>query len=73
MLEKVAPILNESMGRRIAELRRRAKITQEQFAEEIGTDQPGVSKIETKGARCTLIPLAKLCRILNATPEELLA
>ena len=63
--------LVQRVGRRVAELRRAAGMTQEAFAEALDVTVQYVSRIEV-GENLTLITLAKVARALGVTVIDLL-
>lgn len=71
---------NELLGKRIRELRKRAGLTQEQLAEQLGIDQKHMSRIElgksypsldrlSKIAEVVSVPLPKLFRFSHLSDE----
>ena len=63
-------ILDESRGNRLADLRRGARLTQEQLAARIGVDQPRVSRIERGDlARTEVGSLAAYAEAMGGTLE----
>ena len=63
-------ILDESRGNRLADLRRGARLTQEQLADRIGVDQPRVSRIERGDlARTEVGSLAAYAEAMGGTLE----
>jgi transcriptional regulator with XRE-family HTH domain len=59
------------VGRRVAELRRAAGITQAQLAEKMGVSIQYVSRIEL-GTNLTLHTLVKLANVFRVMPADLL-
>jgi transcriptional regulator with XRE-family HTH domain len=57
--------LLEEVGRRIAELRERAGLTQAQVAERFGTTVSNYQRIEHGFQNMTVLTLAKIARILD--------
>ena len=63
-------ILAESRANRLADLRRGARLTQEQLADRIGVDQPRVSRIERGDlARTEVGSLAAYAEAMGGTLE----
>lgn len=63
-------ILEESRANRLADLRRGARLTQEQIADRIGVDQPRVSRIERGDlARTEVGSLAAYAEAMGGTLE----
>ena len=60
-------MMNQTLGSRIAELRRKKNMTQEELAAELGVTPQAVSKWETD---ITLLP--QLARLFGVTTDELL-
>lgn len=63
----------QQVGRRIAELRLGAGVTQEVFAEKLGVSLKYVQRIEGGRQNLTLRSLARLAALLEVEPVELLA
>jgi len=59
------------LGARIQEIRKAAKLTQEQMAEAIGIETVSMSNIERGKYYPTAENLNKICEVLKVTPEEL--
>jgi len=60
------------LGARVRQRRRTMKLTQEQLAEQIGISASFLGHIE-RGSRVPSVDtLLELCRVLHATPNELL-
>lgn len=58
---------------KIAELRKRANLTQRQLADEVGVTESTISNWESgRNALDWIERIAKLCRALNCSPDELL-
>ncbi len=62
----------EGVGRRIAEVRRQADLTQEQAAEQLGISLRHMKRIEA-GHNMTIFTLAKIASSLGVSPASLLA
>lgn len=63
----------ETLGSRIAELRRNAGLTQETLAEKLGVTPQAVSKWETGSACPDISLLTQLARTLGVSVDELLS
>lgn len=63
--------LIRSVGRRIAELRRQARLTQEELAEQLDVGSRYVSRAE-RGENLTLDTLARFANVLGVRARELL-
>jgi transcriptional regulator with XRE-family HTH domain len=61
-----------ALGRRIAELRRRAGLTQAAFAERSGVSVKYVQRIEAGRENLTVRSLVSIAECLGTTPRELL-
>lgn len=59
------------LGKRIKELRKNKKLTQEQVAEFIGIEPASISNIENGKYYPTAENLEKIIKILGTTPKEL--
>ncbi len=58
---------------KIGELRRRAELTQRQLADEVGVTESTISNWEQgRNSLVWLERIAKLCRALQCTPEDLI-
>lgn len=57
---------NELLGKRIRELRKRAGLTQEQLAEQLGIDQKHMSRIELGKSYPSLDRLSKIAETVGA-------
>jgi len=64
-------ILKKQLGRRIQNLRRTAKITQESLAEIIGIDPKNVSRIENGNSYPSTETLTAIAKALNVDIYEL--
>lgn len=64
--------LGQSVGARVAELRARRKLSQEDLAAAAGCSKSFVSQLETGKKRPGLPLLEALARALDVTPAELL-
>ena len=66
--------MEKSFGQRLQELRRAAGISQRDLAAEVGVDFSYISKLENDRlpppAADTIV---KICKVLNVSPDELLA
>lgn len=62
----------EALGKRIANLRKKRRLTQEQMAEKTELSTNYISHIENSHSIPSLETLMKLCEVLNVTPDELL-
>ena len=63
--------IKKLLGKRIQEIRKSKKLTQEQVAESIGVETPSISNIENGKYYPTADNLDKLIRVLNIKPHEL--
>ena len=61
-----------ALGKRIASLRRKRRLTQEQLAEKTELSTNYISHIENSRSIPSLETLMKLCAALEITPNELL-
>ena len=64
--------MNESIGSRIARLRKEKKMTQEALAEQMGVSAQAVSKWENDQSCPDIGLLSKLSRVLGVSTDELL-
>ena len=64
--------MNESIGNRIARLRKEKKMTQETLAEQMGVSAQAVSKWENDQSCPDVALLPKLSRVLGVSTDELL-
>ena len=62
----------DALGKRIANLRKKRRLTQEQMAEKTELSTNYISHIENSHSIPSLETLMKLCEVLNVTPDELL-
>lgn len=60
------------IGRRVAELRKKQKLTQSQLAEKAEISNNYLSHIETAKSTPSLETLMNICVALDATPDEIL-
>lgn len=60
------------LGKRLAELRKQKKLTQEKLAEKTGLANNYISNIENNRSIPSLETLVKLCDALGVTPNEIL-
>ena len=63
--------LKEKLGKRIQEIRKSKKLTQEKLAELIGLDTPNLSNIERGKRFVTSETLEKIIKALNVSEKEL--
>lgn len=63
--------IKELLGKRIKELRKQRKLTQEQVAEYVGIETNSLSNIETGRFYPTSENLEKILTILDVTPKDL--
>lgn len=61
-----------ALGKRVAAIRRKRKLTQEQLAEQTELSNIYISHIENSRSIPSLETLMKLCGVLQVTPDELL-
>lgn len=61
-----------ALGKRVAAIRRKRKLTQEQLAEQTELSNIYISHIENSRSIPSLETLMKLCSALDTTPDELL-
>ena len=66
-------MMNQTLGSRIAELRRKKNMTQEELAAELGVTPQAVSKWENDLSCPDITLLPQLARLFDATTDELLA
>ncbi|MCE1227503.1 MAG: helix-turn-helix domain-containing protein [Geobacteraceae bacterium] len=64
---------NELLGKRIRELRKKAKLTQEQVAELLGIDQKHMSRIELGKSYPSLDRLIKISEVVGVSLPKLFA
>ena len=64
-------VLKEKLGKRIQELRKQRKLTQEKFAELVGIDAKNISKIESGRNYPSAETLASISKTLNVELYEL--
>lgn len=62
----------QALGKRIANLRKKRRLTQEQMAEKTELSTNYISHIENSRSIPSLETLVKLCGVLDVTPDELL-
>lgn len=62
-----------TLGKKIAELRRREELTQEQLAEQMNVSAQAVSKWENDIAYPDIMSLSKLAKILHTSVDDLLS
>ena len=65
-------MMNQTLGSRIAELRRKKNMTQEELAAELGVTPQAVSKWETGTADPSTSNLLALAKLFGVSAEELL-
>ena len=61
-----------AFGERLQEVRRRAGLTQEQFAEELRVSRQAVSKWESGASEPNTTNLIALAKLFGVEPQELL-
>lgn len=71
MPKEDAERVTKDVGRRVAELRRAAGLTQEEFAEKIGMDSTNLQRIELGGQNLTIRSLVRLASGLGVRTVEL--
>lgn len=64
--------INAEVGRRLAEYRKKAGLSQAQLGEMLGLEKESVSRIESGKIAPSLSRLAMFCESLNVSFEELL-
>jgi len=64
-------VLKEKLGKRIQELRKQRKLTQEKFAELVGIDAKNISKIESGRNYPSAETLTSISKTLNVELYEL--
>jgi transcriptional regulator with XRE-family HTH domain len=64
-------VLLRNLGRRVAELRRDADLTQEQLASKVGVDLKDLQRIEYGRSNITARTMWRLSRALGVDPIEL--
>ena len=65
------PTLKEKLGKRIQEIRKSKKLTQEKLAEMIGIDTPNLSNIERGKRFVSSDTLKKIIKSLNVKEKDL--
>ncbi len=65
-------MMNQTLGSRIAELRRKKNMTQEELAAELGVTPQAVSKWENDLSCPDIALLPQLARLFDVTTDELL-
>ncbi len=65
------PTLKEKLGKRIQEIRKSKKLTQEKLAEMIGIDTPNLSNIERGKRFVSSDTLEKIIKSLNVKEKDL--
>lgn len=70
MPKEDAERVTKDVGRRVAELRRAAGLTQEEFAEKIGMDSTNLQRIELGGQNLTIRSLVRLASGLGVRTAE---
>ena len=67
----IAPVVlsREELGRRIAEARNRAGLTQQQCADAVGLDRTSLAKVENGHRRTTVLELVRLAETLETRVE----
>jgi transcriptional regulator with XRE-family HTH domain len=63
----------EEVVRAVADMRKRAGLTQRELAEALGREQNYVARIETGQRRLDLVELVQVCRACNVDPEREIA
>ncbi len=63
--------IKKLLGKRLKEIRKRRKITQEQVAEFVGIETPSISNIENGKYFPTAENLDKILKILNVRPSDI--
>ena len=63
---------NKTTGQQIAALRRKAKLSQEALADQLGVSRQAVSKWESDSALPTTENLAELSRLFQVSADQLL-
>ncbi len=63
--------IKKSFGRKIKQIRKEHKLTQEKLAELIGIEIPSLSNIETGKFAPSVETLQKLCEVFGVEPWEL--
>ena len=61
----------ESIGRRIAEIRRERGMTQRQLADDLGVAVPWISKVETKGSNLEIKTVLRIAAALGVRGRDL--
>ncbi len=69
---KELQIFNSTLGRRLKELREKAKVTQEHMALEANCTKNYISAIERGLHKLTVPMLVEYCRVLRLSPNEIL-
>lgn len=62
-----------ALAKAVADLRKRAGLTQRQLAAAVGREQSYVGRIETRQRRVDLVEWVALCRACGADPEREMA
>lgn len=72
MVRKKNPESDSTIGRRLAQLRKKQGITQKELAEKLGTQQTIISDYETGRLRIHAEMLVQLAEALKASADEIL-
>lgn len=70
MLDNNSTMIKELFGKRLKEIRKAKKLTQEQLAEYIGVDTSSVSNIENGRYFPSSENMDNILKVLNVTPVE---
>lgn len=63
--------LQQSLGKRIRQIRKERGLTQEDFARRIGIDYKHLGSIERGNENVTIQTIEKICRAIDITPSEI--
>ena len=66
-------ISNESIGKRIANVRKAAKLTQAELSEKIGISEKYLSRIECGRQLPSIAIVTKICEVLYVSADKLLS
>lgn len=73
-LQKVGVTMNrKNIGQNLSTLRRQCGMTQAQIAEKTGVSTDHISHVEIGSGTISLPLLIEICKLLNATPNDILA
>ena len=66
-------MLYKTLGKRISNVRKEARMTQAELSEKIGISEKYLSRIECDRQVPNIIVVSKICEVLNISADELLS